>query len=124
MSPSPYRTDILPRDAPFRRSGCGLLSLSLLAGLFFVAAFVVLRPAVDRQRLAKVRQGMDRSEVVELLGPPQSGEGSNQWDYWRPGNAGWASVAFDREGHVLHTNDESVFPPGWFGTDNLDVAPE
>jgi len=87
-----------------------VISLCLVAipasGLFILA-----RPAFDRTVLSRVRPGMTKAQVSQLMGQPENIEGAHQWEYSRWGNAGWVEISFDENDVVLGINDESVFPP-------------
>jgi len=84
-----------------------LVTLLVLATAFYVLA----RPAVDRSLLAKINPGMTQQQVTSILGQPnRKFENSQQWSYWRWGNAGWVEIKFDEDGCVDYVNDESAFP--------------
>ena len=83
-------------------------------GFFCFAAcglYIIVRPAYDRTILAKITPGMTKPQVSKLMGPPEHIASPNEWQYSRPGNAGYVQILFDEKGLAAGINDESVFPP-------------
>ncbi|WP_442483515.1 hypothetical protein [Aeoliella sp. SH292] len=83
----------------------GIACLLVALGL---RAFYLSQIEVPAWAKSKIQIGMDRSEVLELLGPPSGPRSTEKFfDYDRPEAPGWFVVEFDDNGKVTNIDDES-----------------
>lgn len=84
--------------------------VALLCMLLFGVRIVALEMCeVPPGAKARIEIGMERAEVIKLLGPPTGSQTSETClDYDRPGALGWYAVYLDEEGRVLYVDDESM----------------
>lgn len=73
-----------------------------------ILAWLVTRNPISQSKWNRINAGMTKSEVLEILGEPDSLDG-NQLQYSRFLNAGWVEFSFNESDILVEKNDESVF---------------
>lgn len=99
-----------PTPIPKPRSWTPLIVFAALVGIFIGVPYLVVRPAMPRVLLHRLKMGMTKDEVRAVMGEPPTTYEGGTWEYARFGNAGYVHLHFDDSGRLCDVNDESVFP--------------
>ena len=69
--------------------------------------WLVAGDPISQRKWDAIKVGLRKSEVIEILGKPDSIDG-NQLEYSRLFNVGWTEFVFDTNDVLIWKNDESV----------------
>jgi len=86
-----------------------LVTLVIIVALAGVTAWFVAGDPISQSKWDKVRVGMTKEQVLEILGEPDSYDGPDQIEYSRFLNVGWVEFFFDERNILIEKNDESAF---------------
>jgi hypothetical protein len=70
--------------------------------------FLIMGDPISKSKWDRIKIGMTKEQVTEILGPPDATEGTWQFEYHGFLNVGWVEFDFDQEGYLTSKNDESV----------------
>jgi hypothetical protein len=84
-------------------------ALVLIVVLAGVAAWLVAGDPISQSNWDRVRVGMTKDQVLDIMGEPDSYDGPDQIEYSRFLNVGWVEFFFDERNVLIEKNDESVF---------------
>lgn len=80
-----------------------IVTVLVIIAIAFLGVRAFQNP-IPTHKLDFLEQGMNKEEVLRILGPPTKEYASGQWTYSRPLVFGFVNIHWDPEGHY----------PGWY----------
>ena len=85
------------------------VNLLLVITLVSAMAWLVVGDPISQSKWDRITEGMTKSQVLEIMGEPDSYDGPDQIEYSRFLNVGWVEFFFDERDVLIGKNDESAF---------------